>query len=63
MLTAECKPKYLRAGIALTISRVRGPKIRYVARLEELKSRGEISEETYLKLKDEYWKRFEQETG
>jgi hypothetical protein len=36
--------------------------IRYVAKLEELRTRGDISEETYLKLKDEYWRKFEQET-
>lgn len=34
--------------------------IEYVAKLEELKSRGEISEDTYLKLKDEYWKKIRQ---
>ena len=31
--------------------------VEYVARLEELKARGEISEETYVKLKEEYWKK------
>lgn len=32
--------------------------VEYLAKLEELKTRGQISEETHLKLKDEYWKRF-----
>ena len=32
--------------------------VEYLARLEELKARGGISEETYLKLKDDYWKKF-----
>lgn len=33
--------------------------LEYLARLEELKTRGGISEKSYLKLKDEYWKRLE----
>lgn len=32
----------------------------YLAKLEELRARREISEETYVKLKDEYWKKLEQ---
>jgi len=32
--------------------------LEYLAKLEQLKTRGGISEETYLKLKDDYWKRF-----
>jgi hypothetical protein len=32
--------------------------VEYLAKLEELKTRGEISEETYGRLKDEYWKKF-----
>jgi hypothetical protein len=36
--------------------------IEYLARLEDLRARGEISEETFLKLKDEYWKKFKGES-
>jgi hypothetical protein len=32
----------------------------YLAKLEELRARREISEETYAKLKDEYWRKLEQ---
>lgn len=32
--------------------------VEYLAKLEDLRTRGEISEETYLKLKDEYWEKF-----
>lgn len=32
--------------------------VEYLAKLEELKTRGEISGETYRRLKDEYWKKF-----
>jgi len=31
--------------------------VEYLAKLEELRTRGEISEKTYRKLKDEYWKK------
>jgi len=36
--------------------------IEYLAKLEELKNRGEISEQTYSALRDEYWKRFQKQT-
>jgi len=32
--------------------------VEYLATLEEMKTAGRITEETYRKLKDEYWKRF-----
>jgi hypothetical protein len=34
--------------------------VEYLAKLEDLKSRGQISEETYLKLRKEYWEKLEQ---
>jgi len=37
--------------------------VEYLARLEELRTRGEISEQTYQKLKDEYWKRIGEDSG
>jgi uncharacterized membrane protein len=55
----------LLAGYAILRKKTRRQEnryIRYVAKREELKARGEISEETYLKLKDEYWKKFKQQT-
>jgi hypothetical protein len=40
--------------------RVEARYVEYLAKLEELKIRGEISEETYLKLRKEYWEKLEQ---